>query len=142
MDFVITGDHRVKIKESEKINKYLDLARELNTCGKKKKENGFCHYGGPQSENKKKRKDKQILRPCQRTKYLWEMSVTVTPVVVRALVLYTMMRSISKVIHIHIHIQSNSNANTGRLCRFRYERFINFRLRFIDTRRETQFLLC
>ena len=29
MDFVISEDHRVKIKESEKINKYLGLARKL-----------------------------------------------------------------------------------------------------------------
>ena len=32
-DFTIPADHRVKIKESEKLNKYLDRAREL----KKKK---------------------------------------------------------------------------------------------------------
>ena len=31
VDFVIPADHRVKMKESEKINKYLDLARELKT---------------------------------------------------------------------------------------------------------------
>ena len=30
MDFAVSVDHRVKIKESEKINKYLDLARGLN----------------------------------------------------------------------------------------------------------------
>ena len=29
MDFAILADHRVKIKESEKINKFLDLARKL-----------------------------------------------------------------------------------------------------------------
>ena len=29
MDFVFPADHRVKIRESEKITKYLDLAREL-----------------------------------------------------------------------------------------------------------------
>ena len=28
MDFVVLADQRVKIRESEKINKYLDLARE------------------------------------------------------------------------------------------------------------------
>ena len=28
-DFVIPADHRVKIKESKKINKYLELARKL-----------------------------------------------------------------------------------------------------------------
>ena len=31
VDFAVPADHRVKMKESEKINKYLDLARELRT---------------------------------------------------------------------------------------------------------------
>ena len=35
MDFVILGDHRVKLKEREKNDKYLDVAREF-----KKKING------------------------------------------------------------------------------------------------------
>ena len=30
MDFALPADHKVKLKESEKKNKYLDLARELN----------------------------------------------------------------------------------------------------------------
>ena len=29
MDFAVPADHRVKLKENEVINKYLDLAREL-----------------------------------------------------------------------------------------------------------------
>ena len=29
MDFAVLADHRVKLKESEKRDKYLDLAREL-----------------------------------------------------------------------------------------------------------------
>ena len=29
VDFAIPADHKVKLKESEKIDKYLDLAREL-----------------------------------------------------------------------------------------------------------------
>ena len=29
MDFVVSGDHRVKLKESEKKDKYLNIAREL-----------------------------------------------------------------------------------------------------------------
>ena len=28
---------------------------------------GFCCSGGPHSENKRKRKDRKILEPCQRT---------------------------------------------------------------------------
>ena len=36
VDFAVPADHRVKLKESEKIDKYLDLARELKKtleCG-------------------------------------------------------------------------------------------------------------
>ena len=29
MDFTVLADHRIKLKESEKKDKYLDLAREL-----------------------------------------------------------------------------------------------------------------
>ena len=29
MDFAVLADHRIKLKESEKKNKYLNLAREL-----------------------------------------------------------------------------------------------------------------
>ena len=36
MDFAVPADHRIKLEESEKKNKYLDLAREL----KKIVENG------------------------------------------------------------------------------------------------------
>ena len=30
VDFAVSADHRVKIKENEKKNKYLDLVKELN----------------------------------------------------------------------------------------------------------------
>ena len=33
VDFALLTDHRVKRKESEKIDKYLDLAKELKSCG-------------------------------------------------------------------------------------------------------------
>ena len=33
IDFAVPVDHRVKIKESDKGDKYLDLARELKSCG-------------------------------------------------------------------------------------------------------------
>ena len=33
VDFAVSADHRVKLKESEKKDKYLDLARELKNCG-------------------------------------------------------------------------------------------------------------
>ena len=51
MDFVFPADHRVKLKESEKKDKYLDLAREL--------------------------------------KRLWNMKVTVVPIVIDALTTVT-----------------------------------------------------
>ena len=34
VDFAVPPDHRVKLKESEKEDKYLDLARELKNYGK------------------------------------------------------------------------------------------------------------
>ena len=36
MDFAVPADHRVKLKESEKNDKYLDLARELKKLWKMK----------------------------------------------------------------------------------------------------------
>ena len=36
VDFAIPADHRVKLKESEKKDKYLDLARELKKLWKMK----------------------------------------------------------------------------------------------------------
>ena len=32
-DFSVLADHRINLKEGEKKNKYLDLARELKNCG-------------------------------------------------------------------------------------------------------------
>ena len=33
VDFAVPADHRIKLKESEKIGKYYDLARELKKHG-------------------------------------------------------------------------------------------------------------
>ena len=33
VDFAVPADHRIKLKECEKKDKYLDLARELKSCG-------------------------------------------------------------------------------------------------------------
>ena len=33
VDFAVPADHRIKLKECEKKNKYLDLARELKKLG-------------------------------------------------------------------------------------------------------------
>ena len=35
MDFAVSADHKVKLKETEKSDKYLDLARELKNKQKK-----------------------------------------------------------------------------------------------------------
>ena len=36
MDFAVSVDHRVKIEESEKRDKYLDLAKEIKKLGNMK----------------------------------------------------------------------------------------------------------
>ena len=33
VDFTVSADHRVKLKESERKDKYFNLARELKNCG-------------------------------------------------------------------------------------------------------------
>ena len=51
LDFIIPADHRVKIKESEKIDKYLDLAWELKTAeytGDSDTNNNWCVWNGLQ----------------------------------------------------------------------------------------------
>ena len=51
MEFAVTADHRVKIKESEKRYKYLDLARELKKNmeyeGDDDTNCGWCTWGNP-----------------------------------------------------------------------------------------------
>ena len=47
--------------------------------------NECCYSSEPQSENEGKQKDIQIVRLCQRTKELWNISVTVIPIVISAL---------------------------------------------------------
>ena len=36
MDFTVTSDHRVKLKENEKLERYVNLARELKNLWKMK----------------------------------------------------------------------------------------------------------
>ena len=38
MDFAVPADHRIKLKENEKKDKYLDLARELKKTEEHEKE--------------------------------------------------------------------------------------------------------
>ena len=40
VDFAVPADHRIKMKECKRKDKYLDLAREL----KKKKNSGTCRW--------------------------------------------------------------------------------------------------
>ena len=67
---VIPADHRIKLEESEKKDKYLDLARELKKLWNIKVTiipiviDAFGTVTkGPQSDNKRKGKDRQILGP-------------------------------------------------------------------------------
>ena len=60
----------------------------------KKKEtlllNGFCRSGGRRRGNSRKRKDRQILRPCQRTKTVMEHEDEVDTIFVGALRIVSM----------------------------------------------------
>ena len=53
---------------------------------KKKKENllntEVYHPGEPQSKTQRKQKERQVLRPCQGTKMLWSMKVTVMSIII------------------------------------------------------------
>ena len=44
MDFAVLADHRVKLKESEKKDKYLDLARELKKLLNMKVSDTNCNW--------------------------------------------------------------------------------------------------
>ena len=69
-----------------KINHLMVARRPDIVIIKKGKENlsnsRLWHTGGPQSENQRKRKQRQVLRACQRTKKLWNMKMTVTPIII------------------------------------------------------------
>ena len=45
----------------------------------------LCRPGEPQSENQRKRKERQILRPCKRIKKVMDLKVTVIPIAIGAL---------------------------------------------------------
>ena len=51
VDFAVPADHRVKLKENEKMDKYLDLARELKKLWNMKSESdtncSWCTWNGP-----------------------------------------------------------------------------------------------
>ena len=56
VDFAVPVDHRVKVKESKKINKYLDLVRKTEkTVEHKVEDRANCNWrpwNGPQSSGK------------------------------------------------------------------------------------------
>ena len=111
MDFAIPGDRSVETRENEKIDKYLDFARELKDrqihgpCRRTKKDiqiHGYCQrirkdrqILGPCRTIKKDRqilgpcrrtrKDRQIHGPRRRTKKLWNMRVKIMPILDGAL---------------------------------------------------------
>ena len=54
VNFVFPADHRVKLKESEKRDKYVDLARELKTMeheGDGDVNCNWCFWNNPQTGN-------------------------------------------------------------------------------------------
>ena len=63
-DFVIQTDHLM-------LTRRLDLMI-INTKKENLHNSGLFHPGRQQSENQRKRKEKQVLRPCQRTKKVME----------------------------------------------------------------------
>ena len=78
-DFKIQTGHLISTKRPD----LVIIDTKQRTC---RIVSGLCCPGGPQSENKRKQKERQILGPCQRTKIkLWNMKVTVIPIISGAL---------------------------------------------------------
>ena len=79
-DVEIQTDHRILARRPDRVI----------ITKKKKRENlptsGLCRPGGPQSKNQRKRKEREVLRPCQRTKKMWNLRVTRIPIIFGALV--------------------------------------------------------
>ena len=75
--------------------KHKILKQEVYQQKKNLSSNKFCCSGGPQSENKRKRKARQSLGLCEWTKNkLWNMRVTVIPIVLG--VVRTVTRDLAK----------------------------------------------
>ena len=94
---VLENDTHKILQDCEIQTNHLISARrpEIVIVNKKKKENlpicGLCHPGRPQSKTKRKQKEREISRPCWRTKKdVRNMKVTVIPIAIGAL------RTISK----------------------------------------------
>ena len=51
MDFAVPVDHKVKIKGSENLLKYLDLARELKEAVKQKRDSNTDSSWGPYNKS-------------------------------------------------------------------------------------------
>ena len=83
MDFTVSAEYRVKIKESKKVHKYLDLARELKKAVEHEGDGdtncNWCTWNDPQRlrrntgriGNERKNEDHpndSIVENCQNTK--------------------------------------------------------------------------
>ena len=114
VDFAVLDDNRINLKESEKKDKYLDLARELKKLWNMKvtivpnvigalgtitkgllkgpedleiggrTENFFVPADHREKIKKNKQKVEQILEPCWRTKKQWDILLMVVTIVIRA----------------------------------------------------------
>ena len=73
--FEIQTDHLIPTRRPNLVTVNI----KKNPC--RLSNSGLCRPVGQQSENQRKRKGTQILRTCKRTKKLWNMRVTVIPVV-------------------------------------------------------------
>ena len=74
MDFAVSAEHRVLVKEGEKTKKQKTKQTKKKTNKQKKK----------QKKQKKKKNQYKYLDLAREQTKLWNIKVTVTPIVVRA----------------------------------------------------------
>ena len=67
-----------KKKKKKKKEKEKEKNKNLVYCG-------LCRPCRAKSKNQRKRKERQVIKPCQRTEKLWNMKVTVIPIIIGAL---------------------------------------------------------
>ena len=73
-DFRIQTDHLISARTPDWVT--IDQKKETWS------NSGLCRPDGPRIENQRKPKERQTLKPCQRTKKLWNMKVTVIPIII------------------------------------------------------------
>ena len=87
-DFEIQTDHLIVARWPD-----IVIVTKKNKKTKKKKtkkienllNSELCYFSSPQSENERKRKVRQLPSPCLKNKQIWNMKVTVVPIVISAL---------------------------------------------------------